>query len=626
MSDLKNDWNDNTVHKNNFSSRLRSCFSVIEQFLSLKYTRWSIILLLPVLFLLKYPVDNVDYDLWWHMALGKYYMTHKTLIMDHSIFSWTPTDPTWIYNTCLGSIAIYLFYNLWGGFGLWIMHGLVFIGVFLAFCLFLKLIHQRLDINSVTIISAIAIACSPACRYYKPELFSLLMFCWVVFVFFYIKITGRKFLFYLYPIIFALWVNLHGAYIVGLVFLAMAFSGECLNKIFFTKKSLPMDTLAHLGIAMVLSIIAALLNPYGADYLVGTYVGITSKMNAEINNKYILAYISLWKYLKDVRSESFNISSTAWIMTLMMMSVVVLSIYELVKRKSCDFSVLIISIALYWKGMETSRAAYFFPAAFFFTIYYLMINRLKLENVMRKTALFSFLAFIFFFTSTFYFDIRYGGDLKWFGKGLDSFAPVKEVAFLKKYKLEGPIFNDYVIGGYLMWNLYPDYKVFIDPRCSPYIKHVIPDYLEFTTKRVNHEDIKRFRKKYPFKLVMLHYRQMALIFDFLKAEGDEWRLLYFEKNAAILMHKSLMPVIQSEVGSVNLSPLRFSRVRNPDVLVNVFNFYVRLNPKAGRYIYSVFRNNVSNFYIFKKDILNAMDYDIKNKERELEYRKMWVTP
>ncbi len=633
MSETQNKDGKNAIPMNDsFNTRkslpTKFCFFLkfTESILSLKFLRWLFIFLLPALFLHKYPVDNVDYDLWWHMALGKYYITHNTLIADHSIFSWTPTDPSWIYNTCLGSMVIYLFYNLMGGFGLWLMHTLIFGGVFLSFYLFLRGIHQRLDINSITMIAAIAIACSPACRYYKPELFSLLMFGWIVFIFFHIKVTGRKYLFYLYPIMFALWVNLHGAYAVGLVFLAMALTGELLNKIFFSKQSFTTDILVHLGLAMVLSILATLLNPYGVDYLASTYVGITSELNAEINNKYILAYVSLWTYLKNVSWESFNISSTAWIMTLMIIPVVILSVYEFIKRRSFDCAGLIIGAALYWKGMETSRAAYFFPVAFFFIIYYLMIHRLKLENGMKKAALFSLLVFLLFFSGTAYYNIKYGGDMKWFGRGLDSFAPVKEVDFLKKYKIEGPIFNDYVVGGYLMWNLYPDYKVFIDPRCSPYIRQVIPDYLEFTTKRVSAEDIRLFRKKYPFKLVILHYRQMALIFDFLKAEGDEWRLLYFEKNAAILMHKSLLPVIKSEIGSVNLSPLRFSRVENPDVLVNVFNFYVRLNPEAGRYIYGVFRNNVSDFYKFKQDILNAMDIEIKNREKELQYKKMWLSP
>jgi hypothetical protein len=617
--------NDSVIIRSDHQSKIFHFFIFMEKISSSKYLRWLVIALLPVLFLLKYPVDNVDYDLWWHMALGKYYITHHTLIVDHSIFSWTPTDPTWIYNTCLGSIAIYLFYNLMGGFGLWILHSLVILGVFLSFYFFLRLIHQRLDVNSVTIIAAIAIACAPACRYYKPELFSLLLFCWIVFIFFYVKITGRKFIFYLYPLIFALWVNLHGAFVVGLVFLAMAFVGELLNRIFFPQESFTTENLVHFGIASVLSGVATLLNPYGAGYLISTYIGITSKTYAETHN-YILAYISLWQFLKKFGVEFYSIGLAAWLMTLMIIFVFILSAYELIKRRSFDLTVLIISVALYWKGMETSRASYFFIGAFFFIIFYLTIHRLRLKNFMNKATVFSLVIFVLFFATTSYFNIRYGADNQWFGNGIDSFAPVEEVAFLKKYKIEGPIFNDYVVGGYLMWNLYPDYKVFIDPRCSPYMKQVIPDYLEFTNKRVNIEDIRRFRKKYPFKLVILHYRQMALIFDFLKSEGDEWRLLYFEKNAAILIHKSLLSVIKSEAGSVNLSPVRFSQVRNPYVLINVFNFYVRLNPEAGRYIYDIFNKNVSDYFKFKPEMLTAMDSDIKRRKEELEYKEMWLSP
>lgn len=606
------------------SSKLSSFLNFSEEFSSSKYLRWLIIALLPVLFLMKYPVDSVDYDLWWQMALGKYYVTHHTLIMDHSIFSWTPTDPSWIYNTCLGSIAIYLFYNFMGGFGLWIMHSFIFLGVFLSFYLFLRLVNQRLDISSVTVIAAVAVACSPSCRYYKPELFSLLLFCWAVFIFFNVKITGRKFLFYFYPLIFVLWVNLHGAFVVGLVFLAMAFTGELLNRIFF-RKSWTTNILVHLGIAGILSLAVTLLNPYGVDYLISTYNGITSKIYAETHNTYILAYVSLWEFLKNFGPDFFSVGLTAWLMMLMMVVVWILVLFELITRKSFDFTVVIVSCALFWKGMETSRASYFFPCVFFFILFYMIIHRLELKNFMNRAATAFLVIFMLLFTFAFYFNLRYGAGSQWFGKAVDDFAPVKEVEFLKKYKIEGPIFNDYVIGGYLMWKLYPDYKIFIDPRCSPYMKQVIPDYLEFTNKQVNHEDIRRFREKYPFKLIILHYRQMGLIFDFLKAEDDEWRLLYFEKNAAILMHKSMLPIIKSEVGNVNLSPMRFSHVKNPHVLINVFNFYVRLNPEAGRYIYGIFKNNISDYYKLKQEILMAMDLEIKRRQKEIEYRELWLS-
>lgn len=611
------------------TSKTSSFFAFSEKILSSESLRWAIIALLPVLFLMKYPVDRVDYDLWWQMAHGKYYITHHTLRMDLSVFSWTPTDPTWIYNTCLGSIIIYLFYNFMGGFGLWLLHASVFLGVFFSFYLFLRLVHQRLDINSTAIIAAIAIACAVSCRYYKPELFSVLLFCWTAFIFFYIKITRRKNLFYLYPLIFVLWVNLHGAFVLGLVFLALAFAGEVLNRIFFPKESFTTKELVHFGITCFLSMMATLINPYGWDYLMSLQTTIMSAINfqkyAGPYDKFVMAYQSLWPYLKDTSINFFNVGLTVWIMALMIFFILLLTVYELIKKKSCDFSVLIISLALYWKGMGTSRASYFFPLAFFFIFFYLLIHRLKLKNYAGRAAVFSLLAFVFFLVALAYLNIRYDADNKWFGKGLDNFVPVKEVAFLKKYKLEGPIFNDYVIGGYLVWDLYPDYKVFIDPRGGLYGKQVFPDYMEFTMKHVTSEDIRRFREKYPFKIVMLHYRQMALIFDFLKA-GDEWRLLYFEKNAAILIHKSLLPALKSEAGNVNLSPLRFGAVKNPEVLVNVYNFYVRLDPEAGRYIYNVFKRNISDLYKPKAQILQAMDADIKRQEKELQSRAVWLSP
>lgn len=618
--------NDKSDTMSNHIYRITSFFYTFSDKLSSSENlRLLIIVFLPLLIILRFPVDRVDYDLWWHMALGKYYITHHTLTIDHSIFSWTPTDSTWIYNTCLGSIAIYLFYNFMGGFGLWILQSLVFLGVFLSFYLFLRLINQRLDLNSVTIIAAIGIACSMACRYYKPELFSALLFGWMIFLFFYVKIKRNKYLFYLYPLMFVFWVNLHGAFVVGLIFLAMAFTGEVLNRIFFSGESFTTEELFHFGVASVLSLAATLINPYGVAYLLSTYQGVTSEINAEMNNKFVLAYVSLWRYLKTGGPAFLSVGITAWIMTILFLLILMLSSYQLFKKKTFDFTVLMISSALYWKGMETSRTSYFFPIASFFILFYLMIHHLKLKYFSSKMVMFSLIIFIFFFVSVTYFNIRYGTDNRWFGQGLDNYAPVKEVAFLKKYKLEGPIFNDYVIGGYLLWDLYPDYKVFIDPRCSPYIKQVFPDYMDFTSKPLTSEEIRRFREKYPFKVAILHYRQMALIFDLLKAEGDDWRLLYFEKNAAILIHKSLIPIIQTEAGNVNLNPIRFSQVRNPDILYNVFKFYVRLNPKAGRFIYHVFEKNVSDYYKLKPDIMQAMDEDIKLKEEEIANKEYWLS-
>jgi hypothetical protein len=595
-----------------YSSGRSSFVSFSEKLSSSILLRWLLIALLPVLILLSYPVDRSDYDLWWQMANGRYFIEHHTLRIDPSIFSWTPAESSWIYNTCMGSIAVYLFYHFMGGFGLWMMQWLIFGGIFLSFYLFLRLLHQRLDINHVTMIAAIGIACSISCSFYKPELFSALLFSWTVFIFFYIRIKRTKYLFYLYPLLFALWVNLHGAFLVGLVFLALAFAGEFFNRIFFPRESLTTSELVHFAAAGVLSGAATFLNPYGSDYLLGLLPTIKIAIVKNNTENLILAHSSLWSYLKNISIPFFYINVTVWVMTVMMISILIFSVYEFVKKRSFDFTLLIVSAVLYWKGMQTGRASYFSLFAFFFIFLYLLIHRLKIGNFQGKATLISLLVFVFLFAGVSFINIRYQPDNNWFGRELESFVPAKEAEFLKKHKPEGPLFNDYLSGGYLLWSLYPDYKVFIDPRHVPYFKEVSPDYWEFTSRPATVEDIRRFTAKYPFRTAIISYSELPLIFCFL--DSGRWRLLYFEKNAAILIHQSLLPSVQAKAEIVDLSPQRFRTVRNPAILYNVFKLYVRLNPEEARYIYDIAKTNISGCYRQKQELLNAMDTEILLRE------------
>ncbi|MGB5217647.1 MAG: hypothetical protein WBN66_05060 [Smithella sp.] len=590
-------------------SVVSSFFAVSEKMASSNLLRFVIMALLPILILLTYPVNRFDYDMWWQMALGKYYLANHTIVIDHSIFSWTPSDPAWVYNTCLGSIVIYLFYNVMGGFGLWIFQWLIFLAIFLLFYLFLKLIGRKIDVTVVAVIAAIGIASAPSCSYYKPELFSALLFCAALFILFYIKLTHKKYFFYFYPLIFFLWVNLHGAFIIGLAMLVTFFTGELLNRKFFPEESLTIKELTHLGVASVLSFAAILLNPYGIHYLLSIARGIFSD-NYDSNSRYIQAYVSLWPHLREIGISFFQLSQTAWIIFIMMFFLTCLFVYGLIKKKTCDFTLLFISMATFWGSMRAVRAAYFFAILFFFTFFYLL-NRLKLKDISSKAIILSLIVFIIFLINIFSFTFRYNADNRWFGAGLDDSVPIKETAFLKKYKPVGPLFNDYLVGAYLIWALYPDYKVFIDPRLVPYHRQVAPDYWALVSKPAKAQDIMRFNEKYPFKTAILHYSQLPMIFDFLNAG---WRLLYFERNAAILVHPSLLSGIAPEIQSVDLGPMRFKNEKNPLVLLNVFTLYVNLYPQASPVIYDLYRKNVSDWYKPKAEHLRVMERDMQQQK------------
>ena len=599
----------------NRSSTIHRFFSFSERVDSWRYLRWTMLALLPVLILLRYPVDQVDYDVWWQMALGKYYLNHHTLTVDHSIFSWTPADAGWIYNTFLGSIILYLMYHCMGGFGLWLFQWLIFLGIFLSFYLFLRSTGQRLDVTALTVIAATGITCSMVCSFYKPELFSALLFSWTVFIFFSVKVTRRKHLFYCYPVLFAFWVNLHGAFILALIFLALIFTGEILNRMIFPRESFTNDELIHFGIAYFLSLAVTLLNPYGITYHLSIYHGLTSEIY-ELNSKYISAYVSLWPYLKNVRSLFVLQGQVAWLFFLMMMILGCIFLFDFIKKKSCDFALLFIFLATSWGSMRGMRGGYLLSFTFFFMFVY-WIHRFHWKTLTGKATLISLIIFFFLFINVANQNIRHGAYNRWFGAGLDDRVPVRETAFLKKYKLPGPIFNDYLIGGYLIWALYPDYKVFIDPRLVPYYKQVAPDYWELEKRVPTAEDIIRFNERYPFKTAIIHYKRLYLIFDFLKAG---WKLVYFEKNAAILVHQSVLSRIPPEVQTVDLGPMRFKDVTDPEVLLNVFSIYVNVYPEASPAIYDIYRKNVSVWFKPRAEHLRAMEDDMK-QARFMRFQK-----
>ena len=48
-----------------------------------------------------------DGDLWWQMAYGRFMVENRTLIPDHSVFSWTFASNTQIYNAWIAELALY---------------------------------------------------------------------------------------------------------------------------------------------------------------------------------------------------------------------------------------------------------------------------------------------------------------------------------------------------------------------------------------------------------------------------------------------------------------------------------------------------------------------------------------
>ena len=495
--------------------------------------------------------------MWWHFALGKYYLSHSTMKVNHALFSWTPADPNWLYNTWLGSTIVYLFYAAAGGFGLWLFQWGIFVGIFLIFLSFVHRTQGKLDINATSLLFMVVVAEGLALVFPKPDLFTPLFFSALIYVFFSIKrnkLSPRYF--YLYPPLFVLWVNLHGGFVMGVGTVAILFGTECLNYFFVRRNSLSASGLVHLGCSLAFICLACLLNPYGWAYP-WDFITVTFPLIQQISGEKsafvstLIAYLPVWPYL--LQPGKLNWWAAGWVMVLLLCLFFIISVAAFRKKRLLDLSLLLLNPILFLYGMNNVRACIFFPTVALFSILY-TVEKADISYAIRRFTFVSLVLFLFL-GSVVLIKLTETSSFNYFGMNLEETVPAEEVEMIKKWKLPPPLFNDYLSGGYMIWAMYPDYKVFIDSRGKPYeMTHVWDDYNEFMGNPTK-EGIRKILSRYPFRVALINLVYTETILDILDNAGDEWHLLFLGRNAAILVHRSILPDLSEELlRSINTDP------------------------------------------------------------------------
>lgn len=576
-----------------------------------KYIKWFFLALLALLTLLQNPQSSGgDYDFFFHLKYGEIYFKNLTWVLDHSQFSWTPAEAAWPYVTWIGDILIYSFYTFSAAYGVLVLQWLVYLGLFLLLVKYMRAAGDRLDITYLLLALLTISALSLVDIFIKPDLLTTLFFGLTVFIYFYAKTTGRN-LFYAYPVLFLVWTNTHGGFVTGLIFLGLALAGELVNALFFKKAALAKNLLLYFFISLCLSWLATLINPYGLKYHTSLYTNLFSKEAYESLAKPLFAYISLWGHI--LSTGSFKFTNGAWILLFFELLFIAAALFTAIKRKTFDFSLVLITTAFFFFSMGMARAVKFFPIVGFFALVY-MVRLSGLLEVKKKLGLLALIIFLFWSGRVIYQNLWYASELpNWDYSRLINETPEDLVKYLKEHKLPGPIFNDYLIGGYLMWSLYPDYKVFIDPRQGPYANTgVWTDFQKYAnTLPLTQERLKEFTDKYPFKIALIHYGYIKQI-EWLMSSPD-WKLLYFDRVAAVIIHKSVIPLLSKKALAAEAGTGRFLDVKQANTLIHLFDFYLQVGPQYARDIIEIYRKNVSNLFVSKQGQIQVMEQALQQK-------------
>ncbi|MBF0558432.1 MAG: hypothetical protein HQL08_06590 [Nitrospirae bacterium] len=566
------------------------------------------ILTVFVAFFFYYPSVGGDEDIWFHIRYGAYFVQHHTWQLDHGQFSWTVFNPKFKYVTWIGSSIIYIVYAMMSHYGLYLLLYAVIGAIIYCFLLFLKRTGYRFDITSLLAIMGVLLVINLKYLYIKPDMFSGLFFVIACMIYYLAKENENWKLFYVYPILFLIWVNTHGGFIIGLFFVSAALAGETANAIFFRQARLKWKQLMHLAVSVLLSYAVLGINPEGYGYFIGIIRDLFSP-EMKATKETILEYRSMWDTIL-FKPVGLRFKFAGYGMLVMLLSFVSICVYLLKKKGFFDLPSVFLVAFFYMFGMSLVRASQYFPLVWFFAFFYVY----KRYDVIKIKGVINFISLaVIFMLSVRIVDfalVDYD-SIAWFGTNWEESYPVKEVEYIKKAHPPGNIWNDYLSGGYMLWALYPGYKVFMDPRYGGYMTNFLPTAEEFSSPK----GLDDYRKRFPFNTALVAYYNTDMIQWLLKAD---WRIAFLEKNGLVIVHKSVVPQLSKESLAVDVSAGRFVNVDNPSILKTLFNFYVHLGPEYGREILNIYQKNVRTIYRNRDADLAAMQNLLLAREVEMK--------
>ncbi len=499
---------------------------------------------------MRYAEPIRDSDLFWHLAYAQQMVTQGTLQPDPTLYSWTPTSATTIYCAWLGQLMLYAVWSVAGFAGLFGLRYLVIAGIALLFWSTLRRAHLSTGPPALLALLLLVVTAYPG-SLIKPELFSLLLFHGVLYAYFGAKRTAleggdpRPWL-YAVPLITLVWANTHGGHVLLAPLLAATAAGEALNRRFSPGLAFSSPQFAHLMAAWALCAVAVCLTPYGIAYPLQHLAEMAAGGSARPDTGWNAAHQTI--YAEGALDFMSLPQIFAGLVVALIAAMVVLARASRPGGRF-EYALGFGLIAYLPLSVMIVRTAYFWPALACYALVHLAYLQARADLAPRVTAhsplalksawALAVAAFVGLAASTAYGAYARPGLGSWLGFGVGYSNPVPEAEYLAQTRLGTRFYNTFDSGGYLLWRLYPDYLVMVDPRSFPYLEWFTDQY-DFAHGRRFDE----FLARYPADVAIIDLQKVGCWWNFLTAQ--DWRLLFFGPTAAVFARKTVA-IDQNEV-------------------------------------------------------------------------------
>ena len=429
-----------------------------------------------VLFIKAFRVPLPLLDFWWHLKMG------EIIVFTHSIprtdlFSFTAAGQPFIVQNWLAEIFYYWACKA-GDFPLLIFLNtlLLAVALFLVFLLCRESTPRIRLAAFISLLACLALPCNA-----RPQVFSF-----VLFAFFYWVLDGYRFRrrnrLWLLPVATVVWVNLHGAFVVGLALIAVILLSETARRLWerADEEALSFRQLRNLAFAFAACAAATLANP--ETYRVYGYIHLV--LSDQASQRLVMEWqppridtilgIEMFFGLFGLAILGLIYSRRRPKITDLALFLC-FSIFALTALRNTAWFAIVIApiLARYWTGvdvLEPLRSLRRFP--FVNSTVRFMEGVPSHPNGHGKVnlALAVLALIIVVFTSPWIRSRLDPGCL------LDPQTPVAAVDYIDAHNLRGRIFHPQIFGDYLLWRLYPDHGSFIDGRVHLFGESFVSEY------------------------------------------------------------------------------------------------------------------------------------------------------
>lgn len=455
--------------------------------------------------ILRYCIRGIaESDIWWHMRNAQD-LLHSHAFPRVDTYSFGAAGSPWMNFEWLSEIPFFLAFKHAGLQGLLIVYFallvIIFSGVYYQCC------RAGTDCKDAAIATLGAICLAGVSMAPRTLLFGWLCMIALLLVLDRFHHTGKGL--WVLPPLFALWINLHGSWLFGVIVLALTIGSGFLEGEWgvVVARKWSSSELRALLLTFAGCLLALFVNPFGYKLIIYPYTLLLRQQG-------VMEYIDEW--------QPVNFGTINGKLALLLIFCVIASALLSTRRWRLD-EVLLTAFAL-WAALSHVRFLFFAglvivpilaPRLALFPPYERELDKPWL-NAVIIAAVIAGVAITF----------PSSGQLQ---QRIDDEYPKAAMEYMRAHGVNGRLFNQYKWGGYIEWN-YPEVKPFIDGRADIFIYNgVFRDFLRATAL----DDSFAILDQHKIDDVLLQPNEPLV---YMLKRSPSWRVAYAD-NVAVLLER-----------------------------------------------------------------------------------------